>query len=730
MFVYGTQFYRPPSPPREERRQALEQIAHVLKFNTIKIWVMWNWCNPEPDRYDFDEVEEIMSICDQLELRVVVNTILETAPYWLDERYPEARYVNARGEALELRGRSSDPSGGWPGLCSNHPQVSQSADQFLRAVAGVVRPHASMFGYDCWNEPHVEPAWFNSMWPQPEQLLFCYCPSTQLRFVAWLKNKYQDIEALNDAWVRRFRDWQDVLPPKTHGTYADWLDWRRFMIQNMTEHMEARARVLHDADPDHFIMSHAAKFQPLDAVSITVTNGWDLAEAVDRWGCAFFPKWHRMNAALVAGKLDVCRSNAHGKPWWVAELQGGHGMTTGLQRGPQVLPRDIRLWNWLALAAGAKGIVYWNYMAEATGIEATGFGLLDRSRNITDRAEEASRNCAIIQKYKEILSTWEPEPQVAVLYDQDNHILAFAMDGNEHPATGSALGYYRAIWQSDVWAHFIQPDDVHTLPSHIKVIIVPWHLIAKRDTLLALDTFVRQGGVLIVDTALGLFDVNGVHKPDVPPSILQHWGIKEKEAFWLPDEKQPATLWERLAPMSVPASADITPLDEVYSSPHMEFIEPLSTTVRPRVFLTPLELSPPAQAVAWYQNLVVAAQATIGQGKIYYFGTNMGTCIHQGDEGALAIVKAIIAAHTSPSVRGDRLRPRMIRRDDEALVIVVNPTTTSISEAIALPQDYDNAVDVHTNLPIDLINQEVHVHVEGQDVKVIALWSKETQVDL
>ena len=42
-------------------------------------------------------------------------------------------------------------------------------------------------------------------------------------------------------------------------------------------------------------------------------------------------------------------------------------------------PRDIRIYNWLAMATGAKGVIYWNYQAEATGREATGYGLVARS---------------------------------------------------------------------------------------------------------------------------------------------------------------------------------------------------------------------------------------------------------------------------------------------------------------------------------------------------------------
>ncbi len=51
-FLYGTQFYRPPSPPRAMRRELLKTIAEEYKFNTIRIWPNWDYVNPEPDTVD------------------------------------------------------------------------------------------------------------------------------------------------------------------------------------------------------------------------------------------------------------------------------------------------------------------------------------------------------------------------------------------------------------------------------------------------------------------------------------------------------------------------------------------------------------------------------------------------------------------------------------------------------------------------------------------------------
>jgi len=41
-FLYGTQFYRPPNPPRAERRRMLKDVAQKYGFNIIRIYPMWD----------------------------------------------------------------------------------------------------------------------------------------------------------------------------------------------------------------------------------------------------------------------------------------------------------------------------------------------------------------------------------------------------------------------------------------------------------------------------------------------------------------------------------------------------------------------------------------------------------------------------------------------------------------------------------------------------------------
>ncbi len=700
MFLYGAQFFRPPNPPRAERARDLKRLAEELKFNVIKIWPMWNWCNPEEGIYVFDEVEEIFAECDKLGVKVVVNTILENAPYWLDRKYPEARYVNANGRAITLGGNSNTQSGGHPGLCLDHPRVKEAAADFLINLAKVAKPHPSMFVWDCWNEPHNEPVWCTSFWGNAGDMVFCYCPNTRKEFVKWLQDKYNDdIEALNEAWVRRFVSWDDVNPPVRHGTYADWLDWRRFMLDSMADQMEFRYRTLKEIDPDHPVMSHAGATPPMDPGTITAADCWKLAAPIDKWGTSIFPKWFTITPAQFAMRLDITRSSAGGKEIWISELQGGIGKIRGIFASPQVEPNDIRLWNWTGVAYGAKAIMYWCYRAEATSTESSGYGLVRRDGSITPRAKEAERNCQLLQKYSDIIAEYKPEPQVAILYDPDNMILNYAMEGNEEVFTSSYKGYYQAVWESDLIAEFTRPEQLSTL-SH-KVLITPFPMIISEKTAEGIRRFVEGGGTLIAETSFGLFDINGMQNQAVPFKLEDVFGVKEDEVLYT-------------NPDTYPSAKDI------YHSPRLTFEVPdlpYKIEFQARVFVTPLHLTT-AESLARYGDMDVVAHNKFGEGEVFYFGTSLGNSIFSGDRIAKEIVKKLLRDRCKPVISGYRTRPRLLSTDKGTLLVVINDAKTAVTEDITLPASYSSAENIHTNTVVDVENNKLTVSIGAEDVTV------------
>ena len=714
-FIYGTQFYRPPNPPRDQRRKMLKDVAQKYGFNLIRMYPMWDYYNRQPGKFDFEEIEEVMKYCDEFGVRVLVGIVFETAPYWLEQANPEARFVDARGQAQRLEGSGAQMTGGWPGLCLDWAPVREAAQEFVRQLAQVVKSHPSLYAYDCWNEPHIEPAWQRNIWATPQERMYCYCEKTIEKFQAWLEKRYGTIERLNEAWTRGFPNFKAIDPPRSLGTYPDWVDWRRYIIDRSTKYMHFRADSVRAVDTNHVMESHGAHHPPVEAMVESGTNAWCLAEVVDVWGLSLFPRqfsatgtrerWMQGQAADVAAKFEVTRSNAAGKDFWLTELQGGH-WNTGLKRGPQMRPQDIRMWNWMAVATGARGIIYWAYLAESTGSEASGFGLVTRDGETTERAEEAAKNNKLIQAHWEILKDYRPKPQVAILTDQDNALLAFAMSGNESVSTESHRGYYKALWNLDLWADFIEPGSVDK--ASYKVIVAPWHLIGKKETCEGLRRFVEAGGTLIVESSFGLFDERFYHNPVIPPwGLSDVFGYQEKESLMMNTDAPPNPL---------------PPSDRIYYQPEIEFSKPARVSLKANTFLTPIKVTT-AEPIATCQGLTVAAMKKVGKGTVYYIGTNLGASITAGSFGGVELLRSIITPLVKPDVTSGKLRPRLISGAKQSLLAVFNDSAEDQTDQIVLPSGYRRARNLHSQEEIVAGEKGIRVTVQFQDVAVFLLES-------
>jgi beta-galactosidase len=704
-FVYGAAFFRPPNPPRSERREMLREVAQKYRFNIIRIYLAWVYCNPERDRFDFTELEEVMGYCDEFGLRVLMGVITEEAPYWLEQEHPETRFVDAKGRRHRLSDSGNNVSGGWPGLCLDWEPVQQAAARFIREMVRVVSPHRSMYAYDCWNEPHIEPAWARNIWATPQDVLFCYCGKTIEGFQDWLKKKYGTLDRLNDAWVRRYPDWTTIDPPRHMGTYLDWIDWRRFIFDRSAREMRFRVETVRAADPDHLLESHAATHAPIDPMAVSGINGWRLAEEVETWGLSLFPRWGNLEIFEGAAKVEITRSYAAGKPFWMTELQGGHG-NSGLRRSPKMRPRDIRLWNWMAVAGGAKGLVYWAYLTEATGTESSGFGLVARDGSQTERVVEAAKDNQLIQANWEIFRNYRPTAEVAILFDQDNALLSYAMSGNEDASTESFRGYYKALWNADVWVDFIQPGALAS--TSYRVLIVPWHLIGKRNTCEQLRRFVEGGGTLVLETAFGMYDERCFYNPVIPPfGLAEAFGYREEESYFLSQPPEPNLL-------RLPAA------ERIYYEPEIAFDAPVAARLKGHTFLTPITIKD-STPIARSNGSTVGATKKLGNGQVYYIGTNLGASITSGSHGGIDLIKAIVTSVVKPAVTAEGVRPRLVRSSHGCLLVVFNDTPEDQITTVHLPAGYRHATDLYSMQQRPVEGSAIRLAVSYQDVAVMRL---------
>lgn len=710
-YLYGTQYFRPPNPPRHEHAFHLAKIKNELGFDIIRLRLQWNAIHRRPDHHDWSEYDEICDHCDRLGLGYFIETSLESSPYWLERAHPEARYVSANGQAIELGPYDSTQLGGYPGLCFHHHPVEEHGRAFLTALVAHFRNRKGLVGYDCWNEPHLEPAWICNYWGNTGDRLFCYCGETRRAFRSWLADKYGEVEVLNSTWGRAYGEWDDISPPNRHGTYADWLDWGRFWFDWLQGHMQWRYDAIKAADPSRFVMSHSGAVPPFLPRANAFIHNWKLAAPVDMWGTSFAPKYHNWSLSECAGTMDATRSAARGKPFWISEMSGGSTYIRAFNKTPLTLPKDYRAWNWLAAAYGAKATCHWCYLEERTGPEAGSFGLVRANGETTERALAAAETARRLREHSDIVAGHAPRPEVGILYDPDNSMQLFAMENGDELYTRSHIAYYRAVWEADQVARYVTYDTLDDLDG-LKILFVPMCLTLPEAVTERIAAFVRDGGVLVAEARTGLFDERGYNRPNLPAGRLAEVvGAVELEALCSDPDNRP--------PLNNP-SGEGWP-DPIYNGPPIAIADPLATTLRAHGYLVPLRVTT-GTPIAECLGHCVGVRNSHGRGTAYYFGTYLGLAQARGVSREANLIAALIRRHAPPPVSGTALRPRLIGSEAGTLLAVFNDDRYHArQEAITLPAGFAAATDIHTGRPVAIEAGAILVSVDAEDVAVLRL---------
>ncbi len=307
----------------------------------------------------------------------------------------------------------------------------------------------------------------------------------------------------------------------------------------------------------------------------------------------------------------------------------------------------------------------------------------------------------LINEQWDILEGHQPTARVALLFDSDVPLMCFAMDGDEGPSVESHVGYYRAAWETDLHADTIVPEDL--VPGKYDVVIVPFYPLLVPSTAEKIRAFVEAGGLLIAGSGFGLYDDHGMAQTEVPPyGLIEVTGVEEEESYY--------------------TDADMRGnLEEIQQQPWLTFTEPVAGQVRAHTYVTPLVLRG-GRPIGQYGDIVVGSHHRFGRGEVYYFGTNLGGAICQGDPVARQMIRSLLLKRVVPAVAGGRLRPRWVPiGGNQALLAVFNEHDEPQTEVLSLPRDYGQAANVLTGQETPLDGRQLVVNVAAKDVAVFRL---------
>ena len=568
----------------EAWRKDIAQIK-ALGFNTVRCWIEWTACEKAKDRYDFAALRTVCDLAAEAGLKVVLQAYIDSAPDWVGGEHPAAKFVSSNGVAVESQAS--------PGFCFDHDGVRERVLRFFAEAAKAVKDKPAFYGWDLWSEPHII-NWAEVFYVGDLQYVqFCYCPSTQARFREWLKGKYGTLEALNAAWYRTLRSWDEVQPPRfgTILTFTDYIDWKAFIYDKLAEDLAMKAAAVKAVLPDTVVTSHSA------GPGIFTRPGWDgtpddrkMSDSVDFYGSSIYPKHanslNPWSPFFLAAGLDFVRSmGMKNGGFYIGELQAGYGVF-GMRMSQPVVGTDLRSWMWSAIAYGARAVNIYAYYPMSTGYEAGGYGLVELDGKVTERAVEAGKVArAVAANQGLFLGALPPRAEIAVLYNPLSHMVGgqqtFSYVGQRvgvNTLSESLQGIHKAFFERNVPVDFLHVDDLGTpRAAGYKLVIAPYPVQMSRPHVRALLEYVRGGGTLVTEARCGWVDEKGASSPVVPGGGL-HEALGCREHMLTPVARTSA-LTIKAAHESIPLLAPGDKLDALFFEESFEVFGNESTVL-------------------------------------------------------------------------------------------------------------------------------------------------------
>ncbi len=528
-FIWGVQYYRAPTPDKRFWRTDFENIR-ALGFTDVKFWVQWRWSSRCEGEFYFDDIDELMDLAAEFGLRVTLNVIFDVAPTWFLNKYPQAMQELSGGGQVQPYASVCRQLGGMPGPCYNHEQGILEREKFLRATVARYAQHPAMFMWDVWNEPEQ----CHKYRHPKEETLTCYCPTCRQKFIGRMKERYGSIDRLNTVWGKCFVDWDELELPRNRETVGDFLDYREFQLDTMTQEATRRISIVKSLDKQHAAYLHVVPNTSSIFNAVTGVDDFALAKPCDVFASTNFssPIWSILTL-----------SAANGKPAYNVECHMGTGST--LMHPKFVEYADVVRDFVPQLGLGIRGFMYWQYHAELLGLESPAWGVALPDGSVGSIGHASQAFFTKLKPYvADIMAASPPQATVAIWKGRRNELFSFAVHEQLQHFADGVKAYVNFFYENNYPCKVI--DDALLCTDGlqgVKLLVLPHGYAFDAACAAAVNRFVAAGGSVLSEAHLGGYDMDSNrHSERMPGCGLAHeWNLREVDttsSYHLPTVSQ------------------------------------------------------------------------------------------------------------------------------------------------------------------------------------------------
>lgn len=586
---FGAAYYSEYLP--YDRVEKDMEMMEKAGMNVIRIAEStWSTLEPQEGVYDFTHIDRMLDAAARHHISVIVGTPTYAVPTWLVKKYPDILAITQNGRERYGHRQNMDIT---------NPDYLSHAERVIRILMEHVKDVPHVIGYQLDNETKS----YGTAGPR-----------VQAMFADYLKENFPDINDFNhefglDYWSNRVNDWNDF--PDVRGTINQSLaaEFCKFQRSLVTKFLSWQADIVREYKRDDQFITQNFDFD-WTTHSIGYQSQVDQYDASRCMTVAGADIYHPSNEELTGAEITVCGniSRSLKKDNYLILETEAQGLTPWLP-----YPGQLRLQAYSHIANGSNSVMYWHWHSIHNAIESYWKGVLSHDFSENETYREA---VVIGNEWNKIgfhLKNLKKENKIAIMLDN-----ASLTGFTQFPLEKAGANGYNTVmrWFSDALYRLnIEYDMISSREqdfSGYECLIVPALYSAPESLLLALDSYVRNGGHLITTFRSGFSDEYLKIYPDMQPHILHECLGLHYDQFTHPHHVD-----------IVPVQSDVMaaaqehfshPDDSAFSltSSACEWMELITCDTAVPV----LKYSHPA-----YERYAAAAKNQYGNGSTLYFGT-------------------------------------------------------------------------------------------------------------